>query len=1384
MQTFLQIGIGVAPLIIFSIITIIRKKLRVIPIMMTLLSVAAIVMGVFVWNNNEEKKEYEKKVVSAGDYLYLAEKSMSDGDFTAARAYLDKMYKEVGDTPKGTIANARLEILSGDYDGARVLYEKVEKDEEGKKLLAEADTTFEKDYDDGKAISQTEAAGTLSAIDLYKKNGGSLEELGYKQEDVEKIEKAAKDENKYEEKITGAIKEDLKMAQKEDKKRYESLSDASELAKEVEKEYDEYKNGQQSENSNLDKARKELDKIYKENPSIFEVDEIDEAFVKALIASGKYKDLIEYANATNSPTALIAIAQEYIRGNVKDKDFPDDFISVTEEEQKELVEACTEALEKITEDDKLDESEVEELEEVVDKIKNMDENAILNEIDSRVHPENESLEDQSKLYFGNSTIDYAIGNEDRGDKNLNHALETYAYSDDGNYVDSVTNITKVINGTADDDEVKNVSDYFTQAYDNAVITNNNTRKDTPLDENGKPDTTKDPVQSMAVNGSNYVSKKLAMINVSGVDISSFPEVKLTVQTGEKLNLKDLKLSLSDCDINIPDFKIEKVDYSKAKIYVVCDNSGSMKGSIETLQDAVRSFVSTITDKEEVAVVTFSSNVLAHSNLTKKPSDLDDIINGFRASGGTNVASGAFYALGELAGSSDSFNVIMLMTDGEDSSFSQSRLNELEEKCAQTNTVLYTIGLGSAVKPEYLKNVADYGGGSFVYCTDAVALDSLYRFIHKQMENTYKITYTAVDTATNKRHVTITNNEDASSTTKYYTLGREDNENFDDDGNFIPSDGKIHINGLDTKKVYKNDTDVIVGVGGANFEKDQKCSVSIQGDAYKGTFEGTYVSEYRFNITIPKTVPAGTYTATIVIDGHAVSDTLEVLIPGKVQTLTFGKYVFRAQNISKVNDTIQLSGDVSMNDFIHFNGAISITGKIPDSNMGGKEEDGIVRVEGLDEKVTLTDNVGSYIEYSKNLPGLFGKLCSNKISLLPLGSHTLYDDKKHYSDLDNYMVEEFSFSDIRFGGIIYQGPSIALYPHKINMKLIRLETKFPLQEEILTYAGKKNPFGNITCDVTALINNSGLYAKGKAGVEGLSDNFSFGAIGIGLDEITLEFDTFKSDYKFTLMLGTGNTKLIPGCAIKKEGDSKAGYGFDIGIKGGKWDSFTLYADFPIVVPDTPVSFSKFFIGVEDMASVDQDGCFAKKIFQTTFIGGCDISVAKVADYVPAAKPFVGDLAFVTFEKTTNKYNVLNFKYEFESTAKLFGEFEIGKIEAKAGKYDYEDYYLDIDKTEVIGIYFSVAKGPNIDYPNFKLKNQGVQTYALNSKAFAYKMGGNIEYEVNFLGNHKGSKEGYAEVALVDLKKFMLIVRGRDLGNNKDAGIMICLDGFWDSYIKFY
>ena len=258
-------------------------------------------------------------------------------------------------------------------------------------------------------------------------------------------------------------------------------------------------------------------------------------------------------------------------------------------------------------------------------------------------------------------------------------------------------------------------------------------------------------------------------------------------------------------------------------------------------------------------------------------------------------------------------------------------------------------------------------------------------------------------------------------------------------------------------------------------------------------------------------------------------------------------------------------------------------------------------------------------------------------------------------------------------------------------------------------------------------------------------------------------------------------MVPSFA--EEGES-SGYGFDISFKGGRWDGFTIYADIPVaVLLEPPVTLSGFFVGLSDLASQPQGSGFGKVIWHSTLTGGCDISLFKIADLVPATKAILGDLSLLTLSETSVSISLGNAKLGLKTTAKLFGEIECGSAELKLGKYDYYDYLLGIDE-EVGGIYISVSQGPVLDTACIDVSAQGTTSVAINNRAAALKSRGEIDYEVALgLINCVDTVDGTLEFALVDCKEFVIIVRGSDLSSNKEAGVKIVFAG-WDSYVSLY
>ena len=104
---------GLMPLIIFSIIFMIKKKKFVIPIISLVCSAAVFTSGLILFPSGS-------KTISATEERlnYLANLNMASGNLAKAQVYLDEMYVSSGDSLEGLLGYMRLSILKGDISNA------------------------------------------------------------------------------------------------------------------------------------------------------------------------------------------------------------------------------------------------------------------------------------------------------------------------------------------------------------------------------------------------------------------------------------------------------------------------------------------------------------------------------------------------------------------------------------------------------------------------------------------------------------------------------------------------------------------------------------------------------------------------------------------------------------------------------------------------------------------------------------------------------------------------------------------------------------------------------------------------------------------------------------------------------------------------------------------------------------------------------------------------------------------------------------------------------------------------------------------------------------------------------------------------------------------
>ena len=185
------------------------------------------------------------------------------------------------------------------------------------------------------------------------------------------------------------------------------------------------------------------------------------------------------------------------------------------------------------------------------------------------------------------------------------------------------------------------------------------------------------------------------------------------------------LRVFDCNSEITEFDVEKIDFDTSRIILLCDVSGSMSGSVGALKDAINRFADEMNENEKISVIGFDDSINFERDFSSDPQKIASYADDIGAYGGTDMFSALKYALGKFPSDINANNIVILMTDGEDNNPKGEATirNDIGALCADNSATVYTLGLGSSVDTAYLKLIADAGNGSFLYVDSAAGLDN-------------------------------------------------------------------------------------------------------------------------------------------------------------------------------------------------------------------------------------------------------------------------------------------------------------------------------------------------------------------------------------------------------------------------------------------------------------------------------------------------------------------------------------------------------------------------------------------------------------------------------------------------------------------------------------
>ncbi len=915
------------------------------------------------------------------------------------------------------------------------------------------------------------------------------------------------------------------------------------------------------------------------------------------------------------------------------------------------------------------------------------------------------------------------------DAYIDLALENAVSANDAVYAKSMEKVLEYV--VADSSSSNNVESYISEAISRILPVDMSAFQKLP--ESARKDSGFMKVGFLEDLGNfvHNIKTKLdqlkATINIGRIDYSNFPQISFQVGFGANAdvtfeNIKN-RLLISDCGYPIGDIEVADATKAKNRIILLCDNSGSMRGDVANLQLAISNFADGMQPGEEVMVIAFSDIILYNSGFLTNPAEVKEAANQMRASGGTAIYNSLQQVVSFFADDADTNNIIIVMTDGQDGGHPSD--DELEMNVKQWansyNCTIYTVGLGS-VDSRYLSLIANAGDGQFLPVSNSADLDSFYSFIHSQVSNLYKVTFTAVDEGTNNRSLTVTLSDRLGKDTKeYFRLGyRDPNEEAKtkQELNVSKLDGLV-VNGFGMC-IYQSKDPFELSLFGENFDKNAKYEIRLVSNYNPYTLTYTYVSDTELSVTLPGGMPIGDYTLKLGAGSkvYEIKDDLTVKPAVDLQSVSYGSYTFTFEKQNEYSGNIrELYGNVIMNGWLYYDGTVTI------------DESYLTRTN--DAYFILTTYDKAYVNYKSSNTTGFTKMIAGKGIKIPVPNFsgvTLYTNSYSAAKYSDFKVKKFTLNfPIPVRGICEVGGSMALYPDMLYSDVFYTDIKLDSLSNII----KNVPKNMFKFDATGkfMLANTGINVAADVSVDydknnDTSKKFQLGSIDFRVSSVKVSLDTLHE--KYSVDFGVGFK------AFEVGKFKVSGFGLKLGWTHDGFDEFMLSGkgDTKIKIVQTPVPMyiSGLSIGAKNISVAKTKG----NIFETTVVGGFKLASDDVIAKVPKkVKELFGmeELKLFTVDDAKVQITLAKFNLDFEASLK-FLEMQVAKTHIAIGKMDYENDVLNINNVKEYGIDAMLAIDIEKKWKNLELDIELGGRITLGGPFSGFTAWGKIDYEISW------------------------------------------------------
>lgn len=1340
---WIQIALGLFPALLICLIFLFAKKIKKMAYItlasaVTVAFLACGTLGIVQLVSGSETATAttgSTTALSKDDYKEAAYAFIRIGDTDSASRVVSEYADAYGYDRDCTLMTSRISVMDRRYDAAFATYKKLYGDDLPEEAQAVNRIVSFRRYDSILADRLAEA-GYEAPVEDKESEIRALEETGAAELVIKALDK---------EKLGN-----------DDKEAAEWVTKANGV-------FEEYEKSGNINESALDDVIDELEE-HNDDKTMNKLEAFRDARLKALLLAGDFEEVIEVLNGHASCAEYMIVLDLYLNGKISQGSLSKALDIENIAGVKELI-AQLEKIKKELEDE-LTEEEYIMLEKQIENLKSYKKDEVLFELEQKL--ENEAANDRnyklaSKIYMSLAKIADECENDIIRNQHFSDAIVNAPSSDDPDYVNAMNNIANTIAGTNGSEAIKDITSNATQAVENSYA----------IKGTGQIIRNEEKEKEQADVVQEYAIKAGAAVTINSVDPSEFETVVMKVQLSDEfLTERELKnlVRIKDCNYDITGATIEKVEYDKANIILICDNSGSMSGSVGSLQNAVNKFLDTSNEKETLGFYTFDDNILQSLPLgTASVDDIRNAVGNMGDFGGTNIFGTLTSVLSGVSYVEDANQVIILMTDGQDGGNHDYAAIEAEigNVAISKGYMVYVVGMGSSINYDYLTNIASSTGGQILYSPTDSQLEEMYQFIHGAIDNQYKITFTAKDTLTSSgRKVTVSLEGKNVSDTATYSVSNEDAEN-----SVIPFDDGVSVKGLSKRLIYKKKKEVSVDVNGSGFKKGDAMSVTLKGDR-EYTLSSTYVDEGKFRITLPAYVAVGEYDVEITLNRRKALFLKELtIVEGEPDEVRFGGYSFTAFNIEEYDDRIELSTFVKMNDWLIFNGAITLKGKLDDAHM------------------ILSDHVGSYIDYQDSTSATgYAKF---------LGKNNLACNIPHFGDLPIYSSIETGTdypTQPTTTGVLFllelvnlPHPEMRLYPDRITVEVTSGATDLPMQDYFVAMSQQNAQSSLFEFDFETVATFTKDNVDLKADLElkyqenetplpvlFLDTRANMQKTGLGC-----HIDTLADNYEIEF-----NIKL-PWCIV----DTHIGAAIQW-KKEFKFDGIQLKLDrnFTKVISGIPITFSNFMLGVTGMSEtiVRND---MEEVSAIAITGGLDVDACKVSAAIPKLEKYVGDVSLLGIHDAKFSCKLRQFSIEGSARLDLLSMIKLAENQVYIGNFNYSNALLGLSDEAVTGINVVVKKGINVNMHNLELNIWGDEKeFTLTNRFKGFMYGGTADLKLNWwIFDKVVHEEGHALVGFYtdhsDNTQFTIRVAKSEKGKRKGAIFYIYDNGHMDYDLNY-